>query len=138
MYNDNISIFSRIILLVSLCLTIKGDFDVIKEQKEIASRPQLENNFTKTPGESVITTAITDDDEKFDDNELRKVFAQNFKLYENLERERNRNGALETIRKTRDAPGINETKHRTECFSCFANGTSVADDNCYKAHTLSA
>lgn len=136
MYNVNIPIFSSIILLVSLFHRIKGDLDVIKEQKEIASRPQLENNFAKTPGELVITTAITVDDEKFDDNELRKLFVQNFKLYENLERERNRNGAFGTVRKTRSA--TNDTsKQGMECLSCFANGTSAADENCYKGGILS-
>ncbi|XP_028175951.1 uncharacterized protein LOC114364139 [Ostrinia furnacalis] len=131
MYIKNIPIFSNIILLVSLFYRIKGDFGVIKEQSQIASRPQLENNFNRTPSEPAITTAITEDDEKFDDNELKKLFVQNFKSYENLEKERNGNGTHGTVRNTRDVAN-NTSKVGIECLSCFANGTSSADTNCYK------
>ncbi|KAL0830672.1 hypothetical protein ABMA28_002809 [Loxostege sticticalis] len=134
MYNVNILIFFSVTLLVSLFCRIKGDFTVIKEQREIASRPQLENNLDRTQGESVITTASTCngtvDDEKFDDNELRKLFVQKFKFYENLERERI-TMAHGRVRKTRDVAN-NTSKHGIECVSCFANGTSLTDKNCYR------
>lgn len=65
-------------ILFSLFQGIWGDFGNNKEQRKIASGPQLENNFGETRGESVITGAITGHDEDFDDNELGKLFMQNF------------------------------------------------------------
>ncbi|XP_052755367.1 uncharacterized protein LOC113509898 [Galleria mellonella] len=123
------------LILVSLYHRIMGDSGIIKEQRKIASGLQHENNFGKTLGQSVITTAITVNDEKFDDNELKKLFVKNFNLYKNLERERNKNRTVEIIRKTRGA--MNSTSYRgMECLSCFANGTSALDENCYRGSSL--
>ncbi|RVE54042.1 hypothetical protein evm_001445 [Chilo suppressalis] len=127
-------LFYKIFVLISLFDSIKSDFAVIKEQREIASRPQRENNLDRTPGESVITTAITGNDEKFDDNKLRKVFVQNFTLYENAKNERNENGVVVTLRKTRQL-SANDTilKPALECLSCFANASS-SSEKCYMGY----
>ncbi|XP_059057526.1 uncharacterized protein LOC131851110 [Achroia grisella] len=131
---NNPNLFSFLIL-VSLYHRIMSESGIIKEQRKIASGLQLENNFGETLGQSVITTTITVDDEKFDDNELKKLFVENFKLYKKIEREGNKNGTREIIRKTRDVVNITAYR-RIECLSCFANGTSALDENCYRGSSL--
>lgn len=119
------------LILVSLLHGIRGELSYIKEQRKIATGFQLENNFGKASGEAVITTAITEDDEKFDDYKLRKLFVEKYKFYENLERKRNNKNEIRpqlvlkrNIRDVNNNPGV------TACYTCSTNSKNK-DEACY-------
>ncbi|KAJ0183358.1 hypothetical protein K1T71_001334 [Dendrolimus kikuchii] len=119
------------LILITFHCEIRGLLSGITEQRKFTPKLQTVYNLVETTAQNSITSDDILAGEKFDDNELKKLFVKKFKLYKNINGEiRNNANQAAVQRKSRDVDA-NIDISSMKCLSCTGKGTRIADENCY-------
>lgn len=132
----NIPNLFNFLLLVSFVCGVTVDSGYNMKQRKIATKTKLRNNWDETP-ETAITSLITMPQENKINREFNNVTNYNYKIGRNL-----RKRVKGIVRPNNFYRGIRniidklQESDSLECLSCFGNGVTKKDDDCYRGIAL--
>lgn len=114
----------------NITITYKKCTDV--EEMKITPRIHRENNLAKSVKPTIIISNTVKEKKIFIDI-LNNFLVKNFKLHRKIDDSKGKNVTPEMPRQRKSRDAMNGTDLKgLECLSCFADGISTEDENCYK------